>query len=222
MRASSGRATLRCARATVNAGMLDSARPRGRIRTAPYATSDPGDPPVPNAPWLAHYDAGVPASLAPYPDRTMLDYFADGVRERPDATIMHFKGADISYATLDAAANAMAAAFAGLGVKRGDRVAPPPPELSAVPDRRVRRVAPRRGGGAAQPDLLRGGAARPARALRRRDDRRPHSLLRARPRGREGDARCKPRDRDEHQGVPPARCCGCSSRCSRRRRTGTA
>ena len=78
---------------------------------------------MPNAPWLTHYDAGVPASLAPYPDRTMLDYFADGVRERPDATIMHFKGADISHAALDAAANAIAAAFAGLGVKRGDRVA---------------------------------------------------------------------------------------------------
>src|SRR4051794_31984156 len=27
-------------------------------------------------PWLAHYDAGIPATLAPYPERTLLDYFA--------------------------------------------------------------------------------------------------------------------------------------------------
>ena len=29
------------------------------------------------APWLAHYDAGVPATLAPYPERTLVDYLAD-------------------------------------------------------------------------------------------------------------------------------------------------
>ena len=29
---------------------------------------------TPAASWLAHYDAGVPATLAPYPDRTLLDY----------------------------------------------------------------------------------------------------------------------------------------------------
>jgi hypothetical protein len=29
---------------------------------------------TPSAPWLAHYDAGVPATLSPYPDRTLLDY----------------------------------------------------------------------------------------------------------------------------------------------------
>src|SRR5207302_2596966 len=28
----------------------------------------------PAAPWLAHYDKGVPATLAPYPNRTLLDY----------------------------------------------------------------------------------------------------------------------------------------------------
>ena len=24
-------------------------------------------------PWLAHYDRGIPASLAPYPDETLID-----------------------------------------------------------------------------------------------------------------------------------------------------
>ena len=29
------------------------------------------------APWLDHYDAGVPETLAPYPDRTLLDDVAE-------------------------------------------------------------------------------------------------------------------------------------------------
>ena len=37
------------------------------------------------APWLAHYDPGVPATLAPYPDQTLVDYLADTARTRPIA-----------------------------------------------------------------------------------------------------------------------------------------
>ena len=32
-------------------------------------------------PWLGHYDPGVPATLAPYPSRTLLDYVADTARD---------------------------------------------------------------------------------------------------------------------------------------------
>ena len=32
-------------------------------------------PPV--RPWLAHYDADVAHSIAPYPDKTLIDYLAD-------------------------------------------------------------------------------------------------------------------------------------------------
>jgi long-chain acyl-CoA synthetase len=74
-------------------------------------------------PWLAHYDPGVPASIAPYPSRTSLDYFDDAVRDRPDTTFLLFKGASLTYGKLDALADACAAAFAQLGVRRGDRVA---------------------------------------------------------------------------------------------------
>ena len=35
------------------------------------------------APWLAHYDAGIPPTLAPYPDRTLVDYLADAARRIP-------------------------------------------------------------------------------------------------------------------------------------------
>jgi len=76
-----------------------------------------------SAPWFAHYDAGVPRTLAPYPARTLLDYFGDGVRARPDAPVLLFKGGTLTYRELDARANAFAAALAELGVRRGDRVA---------------------------------------------------------------------------------------------------
>jgi long-chain acyl-CoA synthetase len=75
------------------------------------------------APWLAHYDPGVPPSLTPYPDRTLLDYLADAARSRPDKPAILFKGATITYARLERLSDACASAFASLGVRRGDRVA---------------------------------------------------------------------------------------------------
>ena len=74
-------------------------------------------------PWLAHYDTGVPATLAPYPERTLLDYLTDTVRERPDHAVLIFKGRAMSVSELDALSNAFAAALVNLGVKRGDRIA---------------------------------------------------------------------------------------------------
>ncbi|HVT39206.1 MAG TPA: AMP-binding protein [Gemmatimonadaceae bacterium] len=74
-------------------------------------------------PWLAHYDPGVPHSLAPYPARTLLDYVNDTVRERPEHAAFLFKGRPFSVADLQRTSDAFAAALATLGVKRGDRVA---------------------------------------------------------------------------------------------------
>jgi long-chain acyl-CoA synthetase len=78
---------------------------------------------TPRAPWLAHYDNGVPASLAPYPSRTLLDYVADAAREHPTAPALLFKGATVTYRELERLSEACAAAFASLGVARGDRIA---------------------------------------------------------------------------------------------------
>ena len=75
------------------------------------------------APWLAHYDEGVPPTLAPYPNRTLVDYLADAARERPQQAALLFKGATITYAELDRLSDACAAAFRSLGVQRGDRIA---------------------------------------------------------------------------------------------------
>ena len=74
------------------------------------------------APWLAHYDPGVPATLEPYSNRTLIEYLADAARDRPQAPALLFKGATLSYSALDRLSDACAAAFAALGVSRGDRV----------------------------------------------------------------------------------------------------
>ena len=74
------------------------------------------------APWLSHYDPGVPASLEPYPDRTLVDYLAEAARAQPDAPALLFKGATVTYAQLEQLSDACASALAALGVARGDRV----------------------------------------------------------------------------------------------------
>ena len=73
-------------------------------------------------PWLAHYDAGVPRSLEPYPQGTLLDDLQRHVRERPDAAALIFKGRAMSWRELDRLSTECASAFASLGVGRGDRV----------------------------------------------------------------------------------------------------
>jgi long-chain acyl-CoA synthetase len=75
------------------------------------------------APWLDHYDEGVPRTLAPYPERTLLDYLSDAARDHADEPSLLFKGASVSFAELERLSDAFATALAALGVTRGDRVA---------------------------------------------------------------------------------------------------
>jgi long-chain acyl-CoA synthetase len=74
-------------------------------------------------PWLAHYDADVAHSIAPYPDKTLIDYLADLSRAHGDRSAVLFKGASVSYGVLETQSDAFAAAVASLGVRPGDRVA---------------------------------------------------------------------------------------------------
>ena len=74
-------------------------------------------------PWLAHYDPDVPKTLAPYPDRTLLDYLDDLARDHPSKPALLFKGASMTYGGLQAASDAFAAALVSMAVKPGDRVA---------------------------------------------------------------------------------------------------
>jgi long-chain acyl-CoA synthetase len=73
-------------------------------------------------PWLEHYDADVPHTLAPYPDRTLVDYLTSLARDHPDRIAVLFKGTAVSYGRLDAESTAFAAALWSLGVRKGDRV----------------------------------------------------------------------------------------------------
>jgi long-chain acyl-CoA synthetase len=74
-------------------------------------------------PWLAHYDPDVRPSLAPYPEKTLIDYLDQLAGQHGSKTAVLFKGAVMSYAQLDAESTAFAAALAELGVSKGDRVA---------------------------------------------------------------------------------------------------
>ena len=74
-------------------------------------------------PWLAHYDSDVPHSLAPYPEKTLLDYLTPLARDHGAKPALLFKGASFSYAELEAQSDAFAAALAACGVRPGDRVA---------------------------------------------------------------------------------------------------
>ena len=75
------------------------------------------------APWTRHYDPEVPSTLAPYPDKTLVDYVRDAARVAPDAPAIFFKGSTISNADLERLSDRFAVALAAAGVGKGDRVA---------------------------------------------------------------------------------------------------
>ena len=74
-------------------------------------------------PWLQHYDPGVPPTLEPYPDETLVDALKRCAREHPDAIALRFEGATTTFAELLRESEAFGRALEGLGVKPGDRVA---------------------------------------------------------------------------------------------------
>ena len=78
---------------------------------------------MPNKRWLAHYDPDVAPTLAPYPEKTLLDYLAQLARENGDKAALLFKGATMTYRQLEHESDAFAAALAAMGVYPGDRVA---------------------------------------------------------------------------------------------------
>ncbi len=74
------------------------------------------------APWLAHYDEGVPPTIGSYPDRTLVDFVRAHARQRPAAVAATFKTTRLTFAELDRRSDALAVALAGLGLKKGDRL----------------------------------------------------------------------------------------------------
>jgi long-chain acyl-CoA synthetase len=83
-------------------------------------------------PWKKQYDTGVPSSLAPYPTHPLHDFLTQSAKRVPENTAVvtsaHIPVAgrlksELKYKDLEAQANALAAALAGMGVRKGDRVA---------------------------------------------------------------------------------------------------
>lgn len=74
-------------------------------------------------PWLSHYDDGVPTTLQPYPELTLVDYLGATAREVPEHPVVLFKGGTLTAARLERLSNAFAAALVEHGVCPGDRIA---------------------------------------------------------------------------------------------------
>src|SRR3954467_14727069 len=74
------------------------------------------------APLLSPSGPGAPATLEPYPDKTLVDYIAETARTAPDSPALLFKAAKLTYRELARLSDARAPAFAALGLARGHRV----------------------------------------------------------------------------------------------------
>lgn len=76
-------------------------------------------------PWLKSYKLGaykLKESLAPYPKVPLFKALDDSAEKYPGQTAIFFEGRSINYKGLRNQVDKLAAALAGLGVKRGDRV----------------------------------------------------------------------------------------------------
>ena len=73
--------------------------------------------------WLKNYDPGVPQSLEPYPQMTLIDCVDEAVKEHPNYPMVLFKKKKMSYAEIQKLSDEFAAALVAQGVKKGDRVA---------------------------------------------------------------------------------------------------
>jgi long-chain acyl-CoA synthetase len=76
-----------------------------------------------NRSWFKQYDKGVPYTLAPYAELTLMDVLAKSVSQRPNHPALLFQGNAISYGELERQSIRFAGALMKLGIKPGDRVA---------------------------------------------------------------------------------------------------
>ena len=73
-------------------------------------------------PWLERYDKGVPHHID-YPNVPLYYFVEEAARKHPDQVAMIIKDGKVTYRQFNELSDRMAAALAGLGVKKGDRVA---------------------------------------------------------------------------------------------------
>jgi long-chain acyl-CoA synthetase len=82
--------------------------------------------------WLKNYDAGVPATLEPYPPVPIHQFLRESAQKAPNQAaiitpaaipLLGFQSNVMTYQQLDNASDALAAGLIGMGLKKGDRVA---------------------------------------------------------------------------------------------------
>lgn len=74
-------------------------------------------------PWFKHYDKGVPHTLAPYPERTLMDVVSESASQRPNHPALLFQGQTVSYGQLERLSTAFGKELVRRGVRNGDRIA---------------------------------------------------------------------------------------------------
>src|SRR5215470_10757920 len=91
-------------------------------------------------PWTKTYDAGVPATLEPYPNVTVQNFLQEAAKKSPHSTalissahvpIFGRQAAELSYTELDRQSDALASGLVDMGLKKGDRVAIVMPNIAA-------------------------------------------------------------------------------------------
>jgi long-chain acyl-CoA synthetase len=91
-------------------------------------------------PWTKHYDPGVPANVDPIPDISLATLLTQSAQKAPNnvalVTSAHLPVlgrvcAELTYAQVDQYSDALAAALAAKGLKKGDRVAIVMPNVAA-------------------------------------------------------------------------------------------
>jgi long-chain acyl-CoA synthetase len=85
-----------------------------------------------NRPWFDHYAPGVPREVE-VPEVPLTRLLADTVKRFPGRPAMRFYGAVVTYGAMDERTARCASALAGLGVRKGDRVAVMLPNLPQFP-----------------------------------------------------------------------------------------
>jgi long-chain acyl-CoA synthetase len=83
-------------------------------------------------PWIRNYDREVPHAV-PLPAASLYGLLEQAAERNPRGTATLFYGARLDYRALKRAVDAFAGSLAGLGVKRGDRVALILPNFPAYP-----------------------------------------------------------------------------------------
>lgn len=79
------------------------------------------DPNTIPKPWLQHYDAHVPPTLA-YSEQSLPEIFRENTQKNAERIAVKFLGKALTYAQIEKSANAFAAYFEAKGVGKGDRV----------------------------------------------------------------------------------------------------